>query len=87
MTLTMLLTCKFTNASKKMELMFVVMNYKITIKHSEEKKSHEIQMCLSLKGIANHLGQRRPCISLYGLPMGILFTNPFLPMWEWTNIG
>ncbi len=50
------LTCKFTNACKKMELMLIAMNYKITIKHNEKKKSHEIQMCLNLKGIANHLG-------------------------------
>jgi hypothetical protein len=41
-----------------MELMLVAMNYKIVVKHSEKKKSHEIQMCLSLKGIANHLGQK-----------------------------
>jgi hypothetical protein len=38
--------------------MLVAMNYKIVVKHSEGKKSHEIQMCLSIKGIANHLGQR-----------------------------
>ncbi len=58
MTLTMPLTYKFTNACKKMELVLVVMNCKIAVKHNEKKKSHEIQMCLSLKGIANHLGRR-----------------------------
>jgi hypothetical protein len=57
MTLTMPLTYKFTNACKKMELMLVAMNCKIA-ENIVRKKSHEIQMCVSLKGIANHLGQR-----------------------------
>ncbi len=51
------LTYKFTNACKKMELMLVAMNCKIA-ENIVRKKSHEIQMCVSLKGIANHLGQR-----------------------------
>jgi hypothetical protein len=41
---------------KNMELMLVAMNYKIAIKQRERKRSHEIQMSLSLKGIVNHLG-------------------------------
>jgi hypothetical protein len=57
-------TCKFTNACKKMECMLVAMNCKIIVEHKEEKKLQEIQMCLSLKGTINHLGQKQPCISL-----------------------
>ncbi len=87
MPLIMPLTCKITNACKKIGTYAYSYELSDNIKIDWEKIIEWNPNVLKFKGIANHLGWMWPCISLYELPMQIFFGNLFLPMWVWTNIG